>query len=190
MWDSRAVNVLDLLLHPVRLRIVHAMSGGRTRTTSDLCARLTDVPKTTVYRHVGLLAQGGVLEIAGERRVRGAVERHYRLARDRPVIDAGAAAEMSIDDHRRGFAAAMAALLAEFDAYLDRDGSDPAADSVGYRQGTIWVSDDELAELIGAVREVLASKTGNEPAPGRSPHLLSIILFPTEEPDREGRSAV
>jgi hypothetical protein len=28
----------------------------------------------------------------------------------------------------------MAALLAEFSAYLDRDGADPAADSVGYRQ--------------------------------------------------------
>jgi hypothetical protein len=39
--------------------------------------------------------------------------------------------------HRRGFAAAMAALIAEFNAYLDRDGADPAADSVSYRQGTL-----------------------------------------------------
>ncbi len=173
---------IDLLLHPIRLRIVHAMSGCRTRTTSDLCARLPDVPKTTVYRHVGLLAEGGVLEVAGERRVHGAVERHYRLRRDRAVIDAGAAASMSLDDHRRGFAAAMAALLAEFKAYLDRDGADPAADYVGYRQGTLWLSPDELAEMIGAMRDVLASRTGNQPAPGRSPHLLSMIFFPAEEP--------
>jgi len=49
------MDTLDLLLHPVRLRIVHAMSGGRILTTSDLCTRLPDVPKTTVYRHVALL---------------------------------------------------------------------------------------------------------------------------------------
>ena len=68
MWDRSVVDTLDLLLHPVRLRIMHAMSGGRVLTTSDLCARLPDVPKTSVYRHVGLLAEAGVLEVAGEQR--------------------------------------------------------------------------------------------------------------------------
>jgi hypothetical protein len=43
---------------------------GRVLTTTDLCARLPDVPKTTVYGHVGLLAEAG-LEVA----VHGAVER-------------------------------------------------------------------------------------------------------------------
>jgi hypothetical protein len=98
------------------------------------------------------------------------------------VIDADAAAAMSLDDHRRGFAAAMAALLAEFNAYLDRDGADPTADSVGYRQGTLWLSTGELTEMIGALRDVIASSAGNQPAPGRSPHLLSMILFPAGEP--------
>ncbi|MFI0789831.1 helix-turn-helix domain-containing protein [Streptomyces lydicus] len=178
------METLDLLLHPVRLRIVHAMSGADTRTTSDLCARLPDVPKTTLYRHVGLLAEAGVLEVAEERRTRGAVERYYRLRRERTVIDAAAAASMSLDDHRNGFASAMAVLQAEFNAYLDRAGADPAADSVGYRQGTLWLNSEELAEVIDAVRKIFASMAGNEPAPGRRPHLLSAILFPTEEPQR------
>jgi DNA-binding transcriptional ArsR family regulator len=107
------------LLHPVRLRILHAMSGGRTTTTSELCARLSDVSKATVYRHVALLAEGGLLEVEGEQRVHGAVERRYRLHQARAVIDQDAAALMSLQEHRNGFAAAMAALLAEFNAYLD-----------------------------------------------------------------------
>ncbi|MER5625793.1 helix-turn-helix domain-containing protein [Streptosporangium sp. NPDC002544] len=178
------MDTLELLLHPVRLRIVHAMSGGRTRTTSDLCAGLTDVPKTTVYRHVGLLAEAGVLEVVDEQRVHGAVERHYRLRREHAGIDAETAASMSLDEHRQGFAAAMAALHAEFNAYLDREGADPTADSVSYRQGTLWLTPDELAEMIDALRGVLASRTDNQPAPGRTPHLLSMILFPTAEPER------
>lgn len=173
---------LDLLLHPVRIRIVNAMSGHHTRTTSDLCARLPDVPKTTLYRHVSLLAEAGVLEVADEQRVHGAVERHYRLRQDRAVIDPDVAVSMSLDDHRHGFAAAMAALLAEFNAYLGQDGTDPPADLVGYRQGTLWLSHDELAEMIGELRAVFASRAGNQPAPGRRPHLVSAIFFPTEEP--------
>jgi DNA-binding transcriptional ArsR family regulator len=179
------VDTLDLLLHPVRLRIVHAMSGGRILTTSDLCARLPDVPKTTVYRHVSLLARAGLLEVEGEQRVHGAVERRYRMRRDRAVIDQDAAASMSLEDHRRGFAAAMAALLAEFNAYLDREHANPAADSVGYRQIPLWLSQDELSEVVGQVRDVIMSRVGSEPAPGRRLYLLSPILFPIgDEPQR------
>jgi DNA-binding transcriptional ArsR family regulator len=175
------VDTLDLLLHAVRLRITHAMSGGRTRTTSDLCARLPDVPKTSVYRHVGLLAEAGVLEVVDEQRVHGAVERHYRLRGERTAIDAEVAASMSLDDHRHGFTAAMAALLAEFNAYLDRESADPTADSVSYRQFPLWFNQHELAELISYVVNAVKSKMDNQSAPGRGPHLLSTILFPIED---------
>lgn len=74
---------------------------------------------------------------------------------------------MSVEDHRHGFAAAMAAILAEFNSYLARPGADPVADSIGYRQGTLWLSPDELAEMIGELRQVFGSRASNEPAPGR-----------------------
>ncbi|GAA3075784.1 helix-turn-helix domain-containing protein [Streptosporangium carneum] len=183
------MNTVDLLLHPVRLRIVHAMSGGRTLTTSQVCALLPDVSKATVYRQVGLLADGGLLEVEGEQRVRGAVERRYRLRRARAVIDAETAAATSPEDHRRVFATAMAILLAEFNAYLDRDHADPAADSVGYRQHTLWLSQDERDEMISDMRDVIVSRMGNEPSPERTRHLLSPILFPAEAPPRAPRDS-
>ncbi|MER6942956.1 helix-turn-helix domain-containing protein [Nonomuraea sp. NPDC000554] len=179
---SLSVDSVNLLLHPLRLRIVHAMSGRRTLTPTQLSARLPDVSRTSLYRHVGLLADAGVLTVDGEQRVRGVVERSYRLNWERAAIDADMAASMSPEDHRRGFLAAMAALLAEFNAYLDRDDADPVADSVGYRQLTLWLSKDELTEIIDQLREILLSHANNQPTPDRSPHLLSPIVFPTEQP--------
>lgn len=175
------MNTLDLLLHPVRLRIVNAMYGGVTRTTSELCARMPDVPKTSAYRHVGLLAEAGILEVVEEQRVHGAVERHYRLSADKARVDLDDAKAMSLDDHRQGFAAAMAALLSEFNAYLDRDGSDPAADSVGYRQGVLWLTPQELAEFVDELLGVFKARALNEPTPGRKPHVMSAIFFPVGE---------
>jgi DNA-binding transcriptional ArsR family regulator len=175
------VDTLALLLHPVRLRIVHAMAGGRTRTTAELCALLPDVPKTTVYRHVSLLTEAGVLDVVDEQRVHGAVERYYRLRPTRAHIGPEDAAAMSLNDHRQAFAAAVAALLAAFNAYLDRDGADPRADSVGYTQIPLWLSPDELTELIEELRTAILARAGNQPTAERGLYLLSPILFPIEK---------
>ena len=106
------------------------------------------------------------------------MERRYRLHRPRAVIDPDAAASMTLEEHRHGFAAAMAALVAEFNTYLDQAHADPTEDKVGYRQIPLWLSQDELAELISQIRRILMSKMDNQPAPGRRLHLLSPIVFP------------
>ncbi|MEU4700790.1 helix-turn-helix domain-containing protein [Nonomuraea dietziae] len=172
----------ELLTHPVRLRVVHAMSGGRTLTTSQLCARMPDISKATVYRQVGLLAEGGVLEIDGEQRVRGAVERRYRLRGELALIDAETAASATLEDHRRVFATAMAALIAEFNVFLDREHDGSIAESVGYRQHALWLSREELADMISELRRTIVARMANEPTPERAQYLLSPILFPLEEP--------
>ena len=169
---------VELLLHPVRLRVVHAMSGGLARTTAQLCARMPDVSQATVYRHVGLLADAGILEVASEQRVRGFVERSYRLRRDRATIDPDRVKAATADDHRRAFATAMAVLLAEYNSYLDLESADPHADLVGYRQHAVWLSADERLALIGEMQKAIVPVLGNEPAPGHTQHLLSPILFP------------
>jgi hypothetical protein len=74
----------------------------------------------------------------------------------------------------------MAVLIAEFNAYLDREGASPTADSVSYRQSTLWLNPDELTGLINELLTVLRPRLSNQPAPGRVPYLLSPILFPTE----------
>jgi DNA-binding transcriptional ArsR family regulator len=176
------VDTLELLAHPVRLRIVHALRSGRMLTTGELCALLPDVSKAMVYRHVDLLAAGGILEVAEEHRVRGAVERRYRLRQDRAVIDAEAFGSLSADDHRRGFATALAVLAAEFSAYLSQDATDPLADLAGYRQHALWLTRDELIELISELQRAIVPRLANTPSPARTRYLLSPILFPSPEP--------
>jgi predicted transcriptional regulator len=175
-----AMDSLELLLHPIRTRIIHGLSGGQVRTTAELADRLPDVSRATVYRQVAVLVDGGILQVAKERRVRGAVERSYRLRPGRAVISREAAASMTKDQHREAFAAAMAVLVAEFNAYLDRPDSNPIRDSVGYIQAPLWLSRSELADLIRKVGELIAANKDNV-AKARRPYLLSPIIFPVEE---------
>ncbi|MGD0554476.1 MAG: ArsR family transcriptional regulator [Streptosporangiaceae bacterium] len=158
------------------------MRGGRLLTTGELGAVLPDVSKAMVYRHVDLLAAAGILEVAEEHRVRGAVERRYRLRQDRAVVDADTFGSLTAADHRRAFATALAVLAAEFSAYLEQDEADPLADLVGYRQHALWLTDDELTELIGELQRAIVPRLANAPAPVRTRYLLSPILFPSAEP--------
>jgi len=179
------MDTVELVAHPVRLRIIHAMRGGRTLTTSGLCVLLPGVSKATLYRHIDVLAAAGILEIASEQRVRGAVERRYRLSQDRASVSPETFKEVSREGHRRAFAAAMAALLAEFNAYLDHDDADPPADRVGYQQRGVWLTPDELLGMITGLQHAIAPLLDNPATPDRTRYLVSPILFPAEKPARK-----
>jgi hypothetical protein len=168
----------ELLLHPVRLRIVQAFLGERALTTSDLRAELPDVPAGSLYRHVAKLVDAGVLGVVAERRVRGAVERTYVLRTSRARIGVKELAEMSRDDHRQAFLAFAAGLIGDFDRYLAREEIDPLRDGAGYNLAGLWLDDAELADLARELAIVLEPRVANDPRPGRTRRLLATILIP------------
>jgi hypothetical protein len=171
----------DLLLHPVRLRIVEAFLGDRALTTSDLAAELADVPAASLYRHVARLVKAGVLAIVAERRVRGALERTYVLRLTAAAIGLDEVAAMSADDHRQAFMAFVAGLLGDFDRYLARGDIDLLRDGVTYRMAGLWLDDAEYAELLRELTRVLQPRLANPPRPGRKRRILGYVLLPGSE---------
>jgi len=171
-----------LLLHPVRLRIVQAFLGDRTRTTADLRAELDDVPAASLYRHVAILADAGVLTVASERRVRGAVERTYALRTAAAQVAPRDLAAMTPDDHRAAFTAFAASLLADVDRYLSGPDPDLLGDGVGYRQVALWLDDAEFAGLATELQQVVVRRLGNAPGGGRRLRALTTIVVPSDPP--------
>ncbi|MGH2929692.1 MAG: helix-turn-helix domain-containing protein, partial [Solirubrobacteraceae bacterium] len=127
----------ELLLHPVRLRIVKALLGDRALTTGQLAAELGDVPTGSLYRHVARLAKEGVLQVVAEQRVRGAVERTYALRHVAAQIQPDEVAAMTPDQHAQAFMAYVAGLLGDFDRYL-AGAPDPGRDGAEYRVAAMW----------------------------------------------------
>src|SRR4029078_5532159 len=78
--DPRYVKALS---HPLRVRIL-AMLQQRRASPSQLSEWLDATLGTTAY-HVRSLHQLGLIELADETRVRGAIEHHYRAGK-RPMV--------------------------------------------------------------------------------------------------------
>lgn len=71
--------------HPLRVSILEVLSldGGRTLSPKDLSLEL-QAPLSTVNYHVTELAKTGLLELIGERQVRGAIEHFYHAIEASP----------------------------------------------------------------------------------------------------------
>jgi len=149
---SPRTSTLDVLLHPVRLRILQAVAG-RTVTTSQLAGLMTGVAPATVYRHVTVLLDAGVLDVVSERRVRGAVERTLALADDAAHSDTDETRGLSEDQHRRAFTTFLAHLAAEFDRFVGGRREDMAL--FGYGQTVLHVTEDDLQLIQRQLRDLL-----------------------------------
>ncbi|MFI1916735.1 helix-turn-helix domain-containing protein [Nocardia sp. NPDC020380] len=169
---------VELLLHPVRLRIVEAFLGDRELTTAALSAELDDVPAGSLYRHIARLVEHDVLEIVAERRVRGTTERTYALRADKTSIDPEQLAGMSADDHRAAFLAYIAGLVADFDRYTEDGDIDLVRDGVGYRTLGMWLDDAEFIEFIADLRKVVEPRLANKETAERSLRLMRTVFLP------------
>jgi hypothetical protein len=168
----------DLLLHPVRLRIVKAFLGDRALTTSQLAAELDDVPTGSLYRHVALLANAGVLQVVAERRVRGAVERTYTLRLFAARIGPDEARAMTAEQHGQAFMAYVAGMLADADRYLASDPPDPVRDGADYQVGAVWLTDAEFAEFLRELAMVFQPRLANPPGEGRRRRMVYTVFLP------------
>jgi hypothetical protein len=172
------VTSADLLLHPVRLRIVQSFLGDRARTTTELRDELPDVPAASLYRHVARLVDGGVLSVVSERRVRGALERTFVLRTAAASIGLDELAKMTPDQHRQAFLAYVAGLIGDFDRYLARGDIDLLRDGVSYRLAGMWLDDAELMELLRELVTAIQPRLANAPKPGRKLRILGTVLLP------------
>lgn len=171
----------DLVLHPIRLRIVQAFLGDRALTTTQLRNELPDVPPASLYRQVARLVEGGVLSVVAERRVRGTQERTYILRTAAANVGFDDLAKMSSEDHRQAFLTFVAGLIADFDSYLARPKIDLVRDGVSYRLMGLWLTDQELAELGRELFSALQPRLVNAPKRGRKRRILATVLLPATE---------
>jgi hypothetical protein len=175
------VTTADLVLHPVRLRIIKAFLGDRALTTSQIAAELDDVPAGSLYRHVARLTEAGILQVVAERRVRGAVERTYTLRIIAAQVGPSEMADWTAEAHARAFTVFVAGLLADFDRYLASGAPDLLRDRVSFGTLAMWLTDEEYAEFLRGVQVLVQPRLANAPAKGRRRRMVSTVFLPAPD---------
>lgn len=174
---------LELLLHPVRLRIVQVMQAQGGMTTQEIGARLPEIAQSSIYRHMKLLLEGGLIAVTETRLVNGIEEKRYTVAPANIELSPEDLDGMTAAEHLQFFTIFAHSLIENFGQYLgSADLARLAEDGAGYRTMTFYATPEERQAFIEAFSSLIAGALAREPGSGRSLHQLSFVLHPVQEP--------
>ena len=179
MKDSKA----DLILHPVRIRIIQTLAGKERLTAQQMSEALPDVPQASLYRHIKKLADAGFITVVNQTPIRGTVEKTYALAENKEQITPEELRNMTKEQHMDYFLRFMAAVMGDFERYVSQKGFDFEKDGAGYRQVTLFLSDEEFKEFVQKMGNIIMEVLPNVPSKERRARTLTSIL--TSEVKRE-----
>lgn len=167
----------DLVIHPIRLQIMQALAG-ESLTTQEISDALPAVPKSSIYRHLGLLLEGKMIEVAEVRPVRGIQEKVYRLVQA-PHLGPEEVAGFIREDHLRYFSVYVATLLRGFADYVASDSElDLVADRAGYTEVIVHATRAELDKFAAALNQAVLEMLENRPGDGCHRHKIAFVTHP------------
>lgn len=171
----------EVLLHPVRMRIIAELSAAPL-TTKGLSTALPDVPQATLYRHLTQLRDSGVIQVAAESVVNGATERTYRVISDHTRISPEEALSITGEEHQKHFLVFVGALLASLKRFVARRSSAAIARSgLSYSRVELHLSAAERSAFQREHAELMSryTKLGTK---GRIRFSFAVIVVPSAGP--------
>ena len=169
----------DLLLHPVRLRIILA-TASRQVTAQELAAEMADIPQATLYRNINTLTSAGILRIVQERRVHNTFEKTYALQNQDLRFTVEDLTKALPKDHLRLFIQFLGLMLGYFARYTMKGDVDYARDHVFYEMVPLYLSEAEIQRIAESIDSLLRPYLANEPSPERRRLIYSLVSLPDD----------
>lgn len=172
-------DINQVLLNPIRSRILQYVATHETATAGEIASLMTDVPRTTLYRHLKILTDNNVIAVVDENRVRGSVERTYAL-NIKTITDINTT-ENALQN-AFGF---LMKIYGDFAEYFSDPNSNPGVDRIFLSNSGLLLSDEEFDEFLSQLSELLKKHINNEPDGKRRQRSISFISSPSNE-ERKG----
>lgn len=174
-------NKVDILLHPVRIRIVQALLEEKM-TVYQLVDKLGNVPQATMYRQLSTLADAGLVKVSEERPVKGAIEKIYSVIADDLQLSDQDITTYSQDEHLRFFMVYNAHVLAETQQYLlNREVEKYTEDGFSYGITPLHLSKEEKHEFFHRYHALMKEFASKKPSPDRQPITLAAVFIPNAD---------
>ncbi|MCL2372807.1 MAG: helix-turn-helix domain-containing protein [Defluviitaleaceae bacterium] len=173
------MNTLDIILHPARARIIQSLTLGNVQeiTTNEICNLLTDMPRTTIYRHINMLIEAKVLQIVSERKIRGSLERTLSLNMQ-VLEDVGEAEDVPLQAFQF-----LMLIYAKFERYFEGKPCKSQASinaTMFYNNAIMMLTDDEFDGFLYELQDLFHKYHFEERSYRRKPRDISIICAPSK----------
>jgi len=155
---------------------------GRRLTTPQIAQLLPDVPMPSLYRHVRLLAEAGVLTPVEEVRVNGALVKVYAVQEGGSRIGPTDIHDATRTEHLRYFTTFLNTLAESFRVSLEQEAFDLSEIPLHALMEPLHLSAEEYRQFLEAFRAFLQPWHEKPAGGGRNRLLFAHIILP-DRPD-------
>ena len=170
---------LNLVLHPVRLRIIQTLVR-RERNTQHIAEAMPDIPVSSLYRHIRLLLESGYIETASTRSVNGIEEKTYRTSETKPPLLSSEDFEgLRKDELAQAFSMLVGMILTSFQEYLDATPEpDWRRDQLGCAEFTFFATPEEYGRIWSTVWSTLSGAEALPATRDRLKRKIALASYP------------
>lgn len=162
------------MLNPIRMRIIQELATRQSITVTELCEKISDVPRTTMYRHINILLDNNILSVVSEKKIRGSLERTLAL-------NIGEISKKNtLENASQNVLGFLMNKYARFHNYFRGENPDPAKDKIFFNNTVLMMDDNEFDQFLLELRGLLI-KYNFEVANGRKARDISFISSPIGE---------
>lgn len=165
------MEMAEIVMNPVRQRIFQYLLVHETGTVKEIRKALPDVPSASLYRHMKILTEHGILTVIGENRIRGTVESIYQLNKSALEIE---------DANGSAVQSALLGICASFAKYFSGDSPDPKKDMLLMTTCTLTLNDTEFMNFLTEINQVAVKYMDIPIKDGSKTRQITLISAPTD----------
>ncbi|GGD84707.1 helix-turn-helix domain-containing protein [Paenibacillus nasutitermitis] len=170
---------MDLLFHPIRMRIIQKLLLGKPMTIAQLAETLGDIPQATLYRHMKILLDGDHVEVVDTNKVSGTAERIFSIKKESLLIPENEVEATSQEDNVRHFSVFHTNLLQQATSYLmETSPQQYKQDGFAYWQTPLHLTDEEFQELVRSINESMEKAFQHQKTSERTTRMFSGMFIP------------
>ncbi|MEN6460887.1 MAG: helix-turn-helix domain-containing protein [Syntrophomonas sp.] len=167
-------DMIEVMLNPVRIRIIQELANRGNTTATELCEKISDVPRTTMYRHINILLDNNILSVVSEKKIRGSLERTLALNIEE------LSKQNTLENASQNALGFLMNRYAKFHNYFNGENPEPAEDKIFLSNTILMMDDNEFDQFLLELRELFI-KYNFAFADGRKARDLSVISAPAEK---------
>ena len=168
------MNKAEVLMHPVRIKITQALmrSSNQGLSTLEMLKLIKDVPQATLYRHIQVMLDAGIISIVKEEKVRSVTEKYYALNGEAARLNAADMQHATKEQKLSFVSYYQLTLMTQYQSYLEKISEENADDLATFSMAELKLDDTEfqefLQELHTLVMKYHEKNRDGENVPGRT----------------------
>lgn len=151
-------NKVEILMHPVRMKISQALMRNKENglTPLEMVKIIKDVPQATLYRHIQILLDSGIIRVIKEKRVKSVSEKYYTLNEDEARLDAREWKKASQQEKLDYVSYYQLSLMSQYQSYLKKlEKQNCPEDGATFSLVELKVDDESFKEFQNELNELM-----------------------------------